>query len=74
MSGSRTERLLIDGVYYRMLDELPPLRPIARGIAGGCRAPRCPSRATCTLAARHATARFARVSLRSSGSRRCGPQ
>jgi lauroyl/myristoyl acyltransferase len=33
MSGSRTERLLIDGVYYRMLEELPPLRPVVRGVA-----------------------------------------
>ena len=46
--------------------------PVARGVAGSCRARCCPLRAVRDLPAGHATSRAWRVSLRASGSRRCG--
>jgi lauroyl/myristoyl acyltransferase len=33
MSAVRLDRMLIDGVYYRLLEDCPPLRPLARGAA-----------------------------------------
>ena len=33
MSAVRLDQLLIDGVYYRLLEDCPPLRPLARGAA-----------------------------------------
>lgn len=33
MNGALVSRLLVDAIYYRLLEDAPPLRPIARSIA-----------------------------------------